>query len=93
MAHSYIKMAKNLLNCWRILVLIISLDTLKPSILLATRRDKFQQVINGHRSWPAKLPFKRLTKSTALCSDHNDDELFDLATLCVRGVINGHQFY
>ncbi|GGN35048.1 GTP 3',8-cyclase MoaA [Marinomonas arctica] len=57
----------------------ISLDTLKADRFYAlTRRDKFQQVIDGIDA-ASKLAFKRLKINSVMLKNHNDDELFDLA--------------
>lgn len=72
------KMAQDLLNVG-VSRINISLDTLKADRFFAlTRKDKFQQVINGIEA-ASKLPFKRLKINSVMLKNHNDDELYDLA--------------
>ncbi|WP_100637633.1 GTP 3',8-cyclase MoaA [Marinomonas polaris] len=72
------KMAQSLLNAG-VSRINISLDTLKADRFYAlTRRDKFQQVVDGIEA-ASKLPFKRLKINSVMLKNHNDDELFDLA--------------
>ena len=72
------KMAQDLLNAG-VSRINISLDTLKADRFLAlTRRDKFQQVVQGIDA-VSKLPFKRLKINSVMLKGHNDDELYDLA--------------
>ncbi|RNF73044.1 GTP 3',8-cyclase MoaA [Marinomonas rhizomae] len=72
------KMAQSLLNAG-VSRINISLDTLKAErFYTLTRRDKFQQVIDGIEA-ASKLPFKRLKINSVMLKNHNDDELFDLA--------------
>ncbi|QUX94902.1 GTP 3',8-cyclase MoaA [Marinomonas sp. CT5] len=71
------KMSRDLLNAG-VSRINISLDTLKAERFYAlTRRDKFQQVIDGIET-ASKLPFKRLKINSVMLKNHNDDELFDL---------------
>lgn len=72
------KMAQSLLDVG-VSRINISLDTLKAERFYAlTRRDKFQQVIDGIEA-ASRLPFKRLKINSVMLKNHNDDELFDLA--------------
>ncbi|MGO2355634.1 MAG: GTP 3',8-cyclase MoaA [Marinomonas foliarum] len=72
------KMAQRLLDAG-VSRINISLDTLKADRFhKLTRRDKFQQVIDGI-DIASKLPFKRLKINSVMLKNHNDDELFDLA--------------
>ncbi|MGJ8648056.1 MAG: GTP 3',8-cyclase MoaA [Marinomonas colpomeniae] len=72
------KMAKDLLNAG-VSRINISLDTLKRDRFLAlTRKDKFQQVIEGIEV-ASQLPFKRVKINAVILKNHNDDELYDLA--------------
>jgi len=72
------KMADDLLNVG-VSRINISLDTLKADRFYAlTRRDKFQQVINGIEK-AASLDFKKLKINSVMLKHHNDDELYDLA--------------
>jgi cyclic pyranopterin phosphate synthase len=72
------KMAQDLYNVG-VSRINISLDTLKADRFFAlTRKDKFQQVIDGIEA-ASKLPFKRLKINSVMMKNHNDDELFDLA--------------
>ncbi|PYF78675.1 cyclic pyranopterin monophosphate synthase subunit MoaA [Marinomonas alcarazii] len=72
------KMAQRLLDAG-VSRINISLDTLKADRFhTLTRRDKFQQVIDGIEL-ASKLPFKRLKINSVMLKNHNDDELFDLA--------------
>ena len=72
------KMAQSLLDVG-VSRINISLDTLKAErFYTLTRRDKFQQVIDGIEA-ASKLPFKRLKINSVMLKNHNDDELFDLA--------------
>lgn len=72
------KMAQSLLDAG-VSRINISLDTLKAERFYAlTRRNKFQQVIDGIEA-ASKLPFKRLKINSVMLKNHNDDELFDLA--------------
>ncbi len=72
------KMAQNLLDVG-VSRINISLDTLRPDRFYAlTRRDKFQQVIDGIDA-VTQRPFKRIKLNSVMLKNHNDDELFDLA--------------
>ena len=72
------KMAPDLLNAG-VSRINISLDTLKADRFFAlTRKDKFQQVIDGIDA-ASQLPFKRLKINSVMLKNHNDDELYDLA--------------
>ncbi|WP_133001612.1 GTP 3',8-cyclase MoaA [Marinomonas sp. KMM3893] len=72
------KMANDLLNVG-VSRINISLDTLKADRFFAlTRRDKFQQVIDGIEK-AASLDFKKLKINSVMLKHHNDDELQDLA--------------
>jgi len=72
------KMANDLLNVG-VSRINISLDTLKADRFFAlTRRDKFQQVIDGIEK-AASLDFKKLKINSVMLKYHNDDELQDLA--------------
>jgi GTP 3',8-cyclase len=72
------KMAQSLLDVG-VSRINISLDTLKAErFYTLTRRDKFQQVIDGIEA-ASKLPFKRLKINSVMLKNQNDDELFDLA--------------
>ncbi|WP_353667641.1 GTP 3',8-cyclase MoaA [Marinomonas sp. THO17] len=65
----------------------ISLDTLKAKrFYQLTRRDKFQQVIDGIES-AAQLPFKRLKLNSVILKGRNDDEIYALAEFALsRGL-------
>jgi GTP 3',8-cyclase len=77
------KMAQSLLDVG-VSRINISLDTLKAERFYAlTRRDKFQQVIDGIEA-ASKLPFKRLKINSVMLKNHNDDELFDLAQFALE---------
>lgn len=77
------KMAQSLLDVG-VSRINISLDTLKAERFYAlTRRDKFQQVIDGIEA-VSKLPFKRLKINSVMLKNHNDDELFDLAQFALE---------
>lgn len=72
------KMANDLLNAG-VSRINISLDTLKADRFYAlTRRDKFQQVIDGIEK-AASLDFKKLKINSVILKHHNDDELQSLA--------------
>ncbi|REG86851.1 GTP 3',8-cyclase MoaA [Marinomonas pollencensis] len=72
------KMAESLLNVG-VSRINISLDTLKADRFYAlTRRDKFQQVIDGIEK-AASLDFKKLKINSVMLKHHNDDELQNLA--------------
>ncbi|MEL0635977.1 MULTISPECIES: GTP 3',8-cyclase MoaA [Marinomonas] len=72
------KMANDLLNVG-VSRINISLDTLKADRFYAlTRRDKFQQVMDGIDKAVA-LNFKRLKINSVMLKHHNDDELHHLA--------------
>ncbi|MBJ7539639.1 GTP 3',8-cyclase MoaA [Marinomonas transparens] len=76
-------MAQDLLNVG-VSRINISLDTLQADRFFAlTRKDKFQQVINGIEK-AAELPFKRLKINSVMLKNHNDDELYDLANFALE---------
>ncbi|TYL47273.1 GTP 3',8-cyclase MoaA [Marinomonas sp. IMCC 4694] len=77
------KMAQSLLDAG-VSRINISLDTLKAERFhRLTRRDKFQQVIEGIDA-VSQLPFKRLKINSVMLKQHNDDELFDLANFALE---------
>ncbi|MCB5162039.1 GTP 3',8-cyclase MoaA [Marinomonas algarum] len=77
------KMAQRLLDIG-VSRINISLDTLKADRFHAlTRRDKFQQVIDGIDA-VNQLPFKRIKINSVILKQHNDDELFDLARFALE---------
>lgn len=80
------KMAPALLNAG-VSRINISLDTLKAErFYQLTRRDKFQQVIDGIES-AAQLPFKRLKLNSVILKGRNDDEVAELADFALsRGL-------
>nr|WP_144011247.1 GTP 3',8-cyclase MoaA [Marinomonas posidonica] len=80
------KMAPALLNAG-VSRINISLDTLKADRFYElTRRDKFQQVIDGIDA-AAQLPFKRLKINSVILKGRNHDEVPDLAKFALtRGL-------
>ena len=77
------KMSQDLLNVGASRI-NISLDTLDPQrFFTLTRRDKFQQVIDGIEK-AASLPFKRLKINSVILKNHNDDELFALTDFALQ---------
>lgn len=77
------KMADDLLNAG-VSRINISLDTLKADRFYAlTRRDKFQQVMNGIEK-ANSLPFKRLKINSVMLKNHNDDELEELTQFALE---------
>lgn len=62
----------------------ISLDTLNAGrFFKLTRRDKFQQVINGIDK-ATSLAFKRLKLNSVILKNHNDDEIQPLAAFALE---------
>lgn len=77
------KMSQDLLNVG-VSRINISLDTLDPQrFFTLTRRDKFQQVIDGIEK-AASLPFKRLKINSVILKNHNDDELLALSDFALQ---------
>ncbi|WP_460757693.1 GTP 3',8-cyclase MoaA [Marinomonas epiphytica] len=77
------KMSHDLLNAG-VSRINISLDTLRAErFLKLTRRDKFQQVIDGIEI-ASRLPFKRVKLNSVILKNHNHDELFDLAQFALQ---------
>ncbi|SBS32687.1 Cyclic pyranopterin monophosphate synthase [Marinomonas spartinae] len=62
----------------------VSLDTLNAErFFKLTRRDKFQQVINGIDK-ATSLTFKRLKLNSVILKNHNDDEIQALAAFALE---------
>lgn len=77
------KMSQDLLNVG-VSRINISLDTLNAErFFKLTRRDKFQQVIDGIEK-AASLPFKRLKLNSVILKNHNDDEIHPLAVFALE---------